>query len=349
MRIVIYILLGLIIGVVISFFSFEKSFINIFYDSKNINNNFFSDDDDDDDDDDDEVNRLIYHNDKIAIKLSPEEIKSAGITVSKLDKGNISVKEEVNAISIEAKYLFDLYKQYEMLSINKNKKLIKKEFNEKKYLKLKSLYEEQGSVAFKEIEEVRLSLRLVENELSLLKKDMELLISEITLLYGKLMVNDILGNKKIINSLISNTSSLLILEDINNREDSIYKFNNAELIFLNTYSGKSNLRGNVGIYLAKNLNISAHSKIIISLDTDQNLHGYFLPKKSLVYYGGKIWVYATENNGIFYRIEVNNFTHIDKDRVFIPGEMLNIDFVNTGAQILLAEEFRSQIMQEDDD
>lgn len=344
MKIIIYIISGIIIGLVLYLFSFEKDFINFFYNDKIFSNSLIGEDDDDD-----EINRLVEYNNIIAVKLSPDEIKSSGITVSKLEKGSIVVNEKVNAISIGTKNLFDLYKRFEILNIDQTEKIINKEFIEKKYLRLKSLYEEQGSVAFKEIEEEKFALKLVENELLLLKKNMELLLNEIKLFYGEIIVNDILGTKEIINALISNTSSLLIVENINNGIDNIYKFNDEELIFLNTYSGISNLRGNVGIYLAKSLKISANSKVIVSLETDKMLDGYYLSEQSLVYYAGKIWAYATENNEIFFRKEIRDFMTVDTDRVFILGDMLNLNFVNSGAQVLLAEEFRWQIMQEDDD
>lgn len=344
MKIIIYIISGIIIGLVLYLFSFEKDFINFFYNDKIFSNSLIGEDDDDD-----EINRLVEYNNIIAVKLSPDEIKSSGITVSKLEKGSIVVNEKVNAISIGTKSLFDLYKRFEILNIDQTEKIINKEFIEKKYLRLKSLYEQQGSVAFKEIEEEKFALKLVENELLLLKKNMELLLNEIKLFYGEIIVNDILGTKEIINALISNTSSLLIVENINSGIDNIYKFNDEELIFLNTYSGISNLRGNVGIYLAKSLKISANSKLIVSLETDKMLDGYYLPEQSLVYYAGKIWVYATENNEIFVRKEIRDFMTLDTDRVFILGDMLNLNFVNSGAQVLLAEEFRWQIMQEDDD
>ena len=40
---------------------------------------------------------------------------------------------------------------------------------------------------------------------------------------------------------------------------------------------------------------------------------------------------------------------IDNNKVFSTNSLLNLNIVVSGAQILLAEEFRSQIMQEDDD
>ena len=51
----------------------------------------------------------------------------------------------------------------------------------------------------------------------------------------------------------------------------------------------------------------------------------------------------------FIRREITNFYTIDNNKVFTTNALLNLNIVVSGAQILLAEEFRFQIMQEDDD
>ena len=94
MKIIIYIISGIIIGLVLYLFSFEKDFINFFYNDKIFSNSLIGEDDDDD-----EINRLVEYNNIIAVKLSPDEIKSSGITVSTLEKGSIVVNERVNAIN----------------------------------------------------------------------------------------------------------------------------------------------------------------------------------------------------------------------------------------------------------
>ena len=85
------------------------------------------------------------------------------------------------------------------------------------------------------------------------------------------------------------------------------------------------------------------------MESENSVEGYFLPESALVYHTGKVWAYFRENNEIFYRDEVSNFYIIDNDKVFTTNSFLNYDIVVSGAQTLLAEEFRSQIMQEDDD
>ena len=115
------------------------------------------------------------------------------------------------------------------------------------------------------------------------------------------------------------------------------------------YNGNSNLRGNVGIFLLQNIKISSNSKLTVFLKNEDLIEGYFIPESALLYHGGKVWAYFRENNEIFYKEEITNFYNIDNNKVFSTNSLLNLNIVVSGAQILLAEEFRSQIMQEDDD
>ncbi len=351
MKKIIYLLIGVFIGLLVSLLLFQPMLDYFLNDeSKSIDKEMkINDDDDDDDDDDYEINRIEYYNDKLAIKLSDEEIKDAGIIVSKLTQDKITLEEEINAISIGYKNLLDVVSKYDVLNVQLSKRKINKTHNERIYLRLKSLYDEQGSIALKDLEEVEFKVESIKADMNLIQKDMDFLISEIKLEYGSILVDDVLSERKIFTSLINNSSSLLIIENVNlTNKNRNYKFNNEELIFLNPYNGNSNLRGNVGIFLLQNIKISSNSKLTVFLENEDLIDGYFIPESALLYHSGKVWAYFRENNEIFYKEEITNFYTID-NKVFSTNSLLNLNIVVSGAQILLAEEFRSQIMQEDDD
>ena len=352
MKKIIYVLIGVLIGLLFSLLLFQPRLDYFLDDESELIDNEMKiyDDDDDDDDDDYEINRVEYYKDKLAIKLSDDEIKDAGIIVSKLTQDKITLEEEINAISIGYKNLLDVVSKYDVLNVQLSKSKINKTHNERIYLRLKSLYDEQGSIALKDLEEVEFKIESIKADMNSIQKDMDFLISEIKLEYGSILVDDVLSERKIFTSLINNSSSLLIIENVNlTNKNRNYKFNNEELIFLNPYNGNSNLRGNVGIFLLQNIKISSNSKLTVFLKNEDLIDGYFIPESALLYHGGKVWAYFRENNEIFYKEEITNFYNIDNNKVFSTNSLLNLNIVVSGAQILLAEEFRSQIMQEDDD
>ena len=352
MKKIIYVLIGVLIGLLFSLLLFQPRLDYFLDDESELIDNEMKiyDDDDDDDDDDYEINRVEYYKDKLAIKLSDDEIKDAGIIVSKLTQDKITLEEEINAISIGYKNLLGLVSKYDVLNLQLSKRKINKTHNERIYLRLKSLYDEQGSIALKDLEEIEFKIESIKADMNSIQKDMDFLISEIKLEYGSILVDDVLSERKIFTSLINNSSSLLIIENVNlTNKNRNYKFNNEELIFLNPYNGNSNLRGNVGIFLLQNIKISSNSKLTVFLENEDLIDGYFIPESALLYHGGKVWAYFRENNEIFYKEEITNFYNIDNNKVFSTNSLLNLNIVVSGAQILLAEEFRSQIMQEDDD
>lgn len=349
MKKIIYVLIGVLIGLLVSLLLFQPRLDYFLDDESELIDNEMEIYDDDDDDDY-EINRVEYYKDKLAIKLSDDEIKDAGIIVSKLTQDKITLEEEINAISIGYKNLLDVVSKYDVLNVQLSKSKINKTHNERIYLRLKSLYDEQGSIALKDLEEVEFKIESIKADMNSIQKDMDFLISEIKLEYGSILVDDVLSERKIFTSLINNSSSLLIIENVNlTNKNRNYKFNNEELIFLNPYNGNSNLRGNVGIFLLQNIKISSNSKLTVFLENEDLIDGYFIPESALLYHGGKVWAYFRENNEIFYKEEITNFYNIDNNKVFSTNSLLNLNIVVSGAQILLAEEFRSQIMQEDDD
>lgn len=77
--------------------------------------------------------------------------------------------------------------------------------------------------------------------------------------------------------------------------------------------------------------------------------GVIIPTSAVVWYGGKPWVYRKVGLDKFYRIPVNTDAEVENGWFYkgnvLPGDRL----VTSGAQLLLSEEFKYQITNENDD
>lgn len=77
--------------------------------------------------------------------------------------------------------------------------------------------------------------------------------------------------------------------------------------------------------------------------------GVIIPTSAVVWYGGKPWVYRKVGLDKFYRIPVNTDVEVENGWFYkgnvLPGDRL----VTSGAQLLLSEEFKYQITNENDD
>ena len=133
MKKIIYVMIGVLIGLLVSLLLFQPRLDYFLDDESELIDNeikIYDDDDDDDSDDDDyEINRVEFYKDKLAIKLSDDEIKDAGIIVSKLTQDKISLEEEINAISIGYKNLLDVVSKYDVLNVQLSKSKINKTHN----------------------------------------------------------------------------------------------------------------------------------------------------------------------------------------------------------------------------
>jgi hypothetical protein len=83
--------------------------------------------------------------------------------------------------------------------------------------------------------------------------------------------------------------------------------------------------------------------------TSQSVAGVDLPSSAVVWHAGKPWVYVRTDEELFARRTIPEYRDHGSvwfvTRGFFPGEVV----VATGAQMLLSEEFRRQIPEEDDD
>lgn len=110
------------------------------------------------------------------------------------------------------------------------------------------------------------------------------------------------------------------------------------------------LQGKTYFYTAPAASLRAGMRLSSQeLDTANMMTGVVVPQQAVVWYGGKAWVYRKQDGDKFVREPVN--TDIESDNgwfnrdKFKPGDTI----VTNGAQLLLSEELKYQITNENDD
>jgi hypothetical protein len=77
--------------------------------------------------------------------------------------------------------------------------------------------------------------------------------------------------------------------------------------------------------------------------------GVIVPNNAIIWYAGKPWVYQKTEADQFSRMPIHTDIEVE-DGWFYQGQLKpNDKVVISGAQLLLSEEFKSQIMNENDD
>lgn len=77
--------------------------------------------------------------------------------------------------------------------------------------------------------------------------------------------------------------------------------------------------------------------------------GVIIPNTAVVWYGGQPWVYKKIQDDQFLRLSINTDVETDIGWFYTGNLKENDEIVTRGAQLLLSEEFKYQITNENDD
>lgn len=122
------------------------------------------------------------------------------------------------------------------------------------------------------------------------------------------------------------------------------------------------IQGKTYFYLANSNILRAGMQVKVSnLDSTSKLTGIVIPATAVIWYAGKPWVYRKTNDNQFDRLPINTDVEIDNGWFYHTGKngdkkgdlknsLNNGDqVVTSGAQLLLSEEFKAQITNENED
>ncbi|SNR71605.1 hypothetical protein SAMN05192560_0680 [Methylobacillus rhizosphaerae] len=110
------------------------------------------------------------------------------------------------------------------------------------------------------------------------------------------------------------------------------------------------LQGKTYFYMAPSANLRAGMRLgTQELDTSKAMTGVLVPNNALVWYGGKAWVYRQQEGEKFTREPIS--TELESNNGWFDPDKGKIGqtIVINGAQLLLSEELKYQITNENDD
>jgi hypothetical protein len=110
------------------------------------------------------------------------------------------------------------------------------------------------------------------------------------------------------------------------------------------------LQGKTYFYRVKTKQLRAGMQVnATSATANKTSDGVIIPSTAIIWYAGKSWVYKKTAEDKFIRLPVSTDSEVDNGW-FYQGKLAAGDKVVTnGAQLLLSEEFKSQITNENDD
>lgn len=179
--------------------------------------------------------------------------------------------------------------------------------------------------------------------------------------WGKVLANAIIENKSIFSKLESGQSNLLLItvpppstqldltKAIEVSSDGLghNKFP-AELISISPIS--QNFAGKSYFLITETETLSTGARVTAWIPKhDIGAEGVMIPESAIVWHNTRPWVYVQLDNHLYARRSIPKHHQVDKNW-FVPGQFSSGDrIVITGSSVLLSEELRSEIPEEDDD
>jgi multidrug efflux pump subunit AcrA (membrane-fusion protein) len=115
-------------------------------------------------------------------------------------------------------------------------------------------------------------------------------------------------------------------------------------------ASSATIQGKTYFYHAKTKELRAGMQVnAISATTAKVSDGVIIPNAAIIWYAGKSWVYKKTADDKFSRIPVVTDTEIGNGWFYQGNLKPDDQVVTSGAQLLLSEEFKSQITNENDD
>lgn len=110
------------------------------------------------------------------------------------------------------------------------------------------------------------------------------------------------------------------------------------------------IQGKTYFYVAKTTELRAGMQVnALSSTSNKVSSGVIIPNTAIVWYAGKPWVYHKTGSDQFSRLPINTDIEVENGWFYQGSLKANDQVVTSGAQLLLSEEFKSQIKNENED
>jgi len=301
---------------------------------------------------------------KKIITLSNSLIKNSGIEIQPIIESNKRSLHSSYGYVLSLKELIDYKTNYLNLNfeINKLNSQLKEENEHFKILK--SLNEDNKNISDSVVHEKEIQINNIRNNLKIQKNNKNKLLQIILQDWGN-PFKDLLTHpeksplKNIFNSEVrllkitmGNDKSIklppskLMVFSLN-QPGTEYKAN----LISKAPIGSLNIQGKSYFYLTSNNDLMMGSKISSYIElVEENLEKkFYIPKSAIIWSNGKPWIYEKKNENSFLRQPVFKMEEYQAGWIVQFENIIPKAIVTNGAQLLLSEEYKHLITNENED
>jgi len=310
------------------------------------------------------INRVANKDGATIISISPAAQKQSDILTSPLKASShqASISTYGNVVSIDS--LIELRNRY--LAVKSEIDVLKATLSHDKseFERLKALNQDNKNVSDKALAGAAANTKSDETKITAAESNAKNISDSIRQLWGDALAQHAINPKTsdLLQALISNKRVLI---QTTLPFDAAEPKQNSSIMIAPTAAPShtmsaqyvspapltnSTIQGKTYFYHAVTNELRAGMQINATTATSsKKSNGVIVPNNAIIWYAGKPWVYQKTGADQFSRKPIHTNIEVD-DGWFYQGHLkANDEVVISGAQLLLSEEFKSQIMNENDD
>ncbi|WP_047549691.1 hypothetical protein [Methylotenera sp. G11] len=308
--------------------------------------------------------RVVTEKGATIINISAAAQKQSEITTSQLAPGKhqSSVNSYGSVVSIDT--LIDLRSRY--LAAKSDIEVLRTAlaYNKNEFLRLQTLNQDDKNVSDKVVAAARSNIKADEAKIAAAESSAKSITDSMRQMWGETLTQHAtqLEKSELLQNLISNQEVLI---QITLPFDAAEPGQNSSIMIAPTAvpsqsiralflsrapASSTTIQGKTYFYHAKTRALRAGMQVnAVSATSSKVDDGVIIPNAAIIWYAGKSWVYKRTADEKFSRIPVAADIEVGNGWFYQgnlePGDQV----VTSGAQLLLSEEFKSQITNENDD
>lgn len=292
-----------------------------------------------------------------SINLTDKAQKTSGLQTIKLEASSFQVEAVAHGKVLAIQLLFELKQRYLSAIAERDGIRAKARQAQQQMQRQQALYQD-GVSAKRSVEEQQVELTNAQAQLKIAQQQNMAVREQAVLTWGTTLTTWALSDSKRLDDLLSGKKKLLQItlnsqynQDIpkiihisasGNREQAAI----AELISLAPQTDSTQGQSYFFQTTAKNLSVGMNLTAWLPEQTQEKT-GVMIPKSALLWVMDQAFVYVKTDNNHYTRRALINYTPSPNGYFVSEGLTPNEELVITGAQMLLSEELRGQIPDED--
>lgn len=310
------------------------------------------------------INRVAAKDGLTVVSVSPAAQKQSDIFTAPLKASShqASISTYGNVVSIDG--LIELRNRY--LAVRSEIDVLKASFNHNKIEleRFKTLNQDNKNVSDKVVANAAATAKADETRIAAAESNARNIVDSMRQLWGETLAQQATNPKTsdLLQALISNkkvliqttlpfdaaepqaNSSITIAPTAAPSHTMRADYISPAPITNSTIQGKTYFYHAVTNELRTGMQINA-----VTATSSKKSSGVVIPNNAIIWYAGKPWVYQKTSADAFKRKPIQTDIEVENGWFYQGSLKANDEVVVSGAQLLLSEEFKSQIMNENDD